>query len=157
MQNNSKNRFFGFWTLAAIFKLNMVSRRSGRYLKTFPRLVASSWLNMSPWRAMATPFVPKMIHWRQCSRTISRLCDKSREFPCGAASGGNFSRKNTHLCNKSRELLGRQDMPCLGRQLQDNTCLVLADNACPVAGGGKLLSTSLQHPTVEQNYKIGNF
>ena len=44
-----------------IFGLKMASQRPGRYLITFLELVAPSWLNMSPWRAMATPFVPKMI------------------------------------------------------------------------------------------------
>ena len=31
----------------------------GRYLKTFLELVVPSWLNMNPWRAVATPFVSK--------------------------------------------------------------------------------------------------
>ena len=48
-----------------IIGLKIVSRRQGRYLKTFPQLVAPSWLNMSPWRAMATPKVPKMM-WTMC-------------------------------------------------------------------------------------------
>ena len=38
----------------------MVSRRPGRYLKTFLEPVASFSLSMSPWRAMGTPFVPKI-------------------------------------------------------------------------------------------------
>ena len=52
--------FFDFWTLTAIFKFNMASRKPGGHLKTFLRLVASSWLNMSPWRTMATPFMLKI-------------------------------------------------------------------------------------------------
>ena len=47
---------------ATFFDLKIASRRPGRHLETFLRLVAPSWLNMSPWRAMATPFVPKMMH-----------------------------------------------------------------------------------------------
>ena len=42
-----------------IFGLKMVSRGPGRYLKRFLRLVAPSWLNISPWRATATHFMPK--------------------------------------------------------------------------------------------------
>ena len=40
----------------------MVFRRPGRYLKTFPRLVAPSWLNISPWRATAAPLMPTIIY-----------------------------------------------------------------------------------------------
>ena len=40
----------------------MASRRPGRYLETFLEPAASLWLSMSPWRATATPFVPKMIN-----------------------------------------------------------------------------------------------
>ena len=40
----------------------MASQWPRRHLKSFLRLVAPSWLNISPWRATATPFVPKMIN-----------------------------------------------------------------------------------------------
>ena len=39
----------------------MASRRPRRYLKTFLEPVASSWLNMSPWRAMAVSFVKVFV------------------------------------------------------------------------------------------------
>ena len=56
--------FLFFWTLAAIFDFFMVSRRRGRYLKTFPDPVASLSFNMGPWRAMVTTFVPETtIFW----------------------------------------------------------------------------------------------
>ena len=48
-----------FGSLAAVFGFKMVFRGPGRYLERFLRLVASSWLNMSPWRAMGTRFMAK--------------------------------------------------------------------------------------------------
>ena len=48
-------------TSAVIFEFYMVSRRPGRHLKMIPRLVASFSQSMSPWRIMATHFVPKSI------------------------------------------------------------------------------------------------
>ena len=62
-----------FWTLAAIFDIKIISRRPGRYLKTFPEPMASLSINMSPWRAMGTSFIPKLTNclcsWqaRHCS------------------------------------------------------------------------------------------
>ena len=50
-------------------KKSMVSSRPRRHLKTFLRLVASFSLSMSPWRAMATPFVPILmifVDFRAC-------------------------------------------------------------------------------------------
>ena len=44
------------------FSLKMVSWRPGRYVKTFLEVTAPSQLNMSPWRVMATPFVPQVMH-----------------------------------------------------------------------------------------------
>ncbi len=39
----------------------MVSNRPRRYLESILEVVAPFWLNMSPWRAMATPFMPIFI------------------------------------------------------------------------------------------------
>ena len=47
-------------TRAANFEFYMVSQRSGRYLKTFLEPVASFSQSISPFRAMATPFIPKI-------------------------------------------------------------------------------------------------
>ncbi len=47
-----------FWADVA---LKIVSRRTRRYLKTVPRLVASPWLNMRLWRAMATLNVAQIM------------------------------------------------------------------------------------------------
>ena len=54
--------FLDFWALAAIFEFFVVSRRPGRYLKTFPDPVASLSFNMGPWRAMATHFIPRIVN-----------------------------------------------------------------------------------------------
>ena len=48
-------------SFGSFFAPKMVSRRPGRYLKSFLEPVAPSWLNISPWRAILTTFVPKMI------------------------------------------------------------------------------------------------
>ena len=47
--------------MAAFFDFVMVSRRPGRYLKTFLDPMASLSFNMGPWRATATPFTPQII------------------------------------------------------------------------------------------------
>ena len=48
--------------MAGILDFCMVSRRPGRYLKTFPEPVASLPFNMGQWRAMATTCVPEITH-----------------------------------------------------------------------------------------------
>ena len=55
--------FSKFWslTLEAVFDVFRASRGAGRYLETFLECVAPSWLNMSPWRGMAAPFMPKVM------------------------------------------------------------------------------------------------
>ena len=58
--------FSSFWTLAAIFEFFWVSRRPGRYLKTFVEPVASFSQSISPFRAMATPFVPNITTFTSC-------------------------------------------------------------------------------------------
>ena len=60
-------------TLAVKFEFYMVSQRPGRYLKTFLEPVASFSQSMSPFRAMATPFVPEIT---KSYRTLSsRITD----------------------------------------------------------------------------------
>ena len=44
-----------------VFLFYMVSRRSGRHLEAFLEPMASFSQSMSLWRAMATPFMPKII------------------------------------------------------------------------------------------------
>ena len=43
------------------FRCFMTSQRAGGYLETFLEPVAPLWLSISPWRAMATPFMPKIM------------------------------------------------------------------------------------------------
>ena len=78
MEKYGTIQFAGFWTLAAIFEYYMVSRRPRRYLKTFLELVASSWLNISPWRAMATMFVPKMTNFLRSQQARNVLYGETR-------------------------------------------------------------------------------
>ena len=59
--------FLYFGTLAAKFEFYMASQRPQRYLKTFLEPVAPSSLNMSPYRATATPFVPNIITFLRCA------------------------------------------------------------------------------------------
>ena len=67
----------------------MASRRPGRYLKMFPRLVASFSTSMSPWRAMGTQFVTKTVVLRRtvCVNRSSLLFFLSF-FPPGGGLGG---------------------------------------------------------------------
>ena len=53
--------FWDFGTLAVIFEFYMASQRPRRHLETFLEPVAPSSLNMSPYRAMATPFMPDIV------------------------------------------------------------------------------------------------
>ncbi len=41
----------------------MVSQRPRRYLQNFLKLVASLWLTINPFQAMAATLVPKIIHF----------------------------------------------------------------------------------------------
>ena len=59
--------------MAANFEFYMVSRRPGRYLKTFLEPVASFSQSMSPFRAMATPFMPEITKYHRTP--ISRITD----------------------------------------------------------------------------------
>ena len=92
-----------------IFGLKIVSRGAGRYLKRFPRFVALSWLNMSPWRAMGTPFVSKMINFlclwqaKTCAVLGDQTCTVLRDHTCA--------------------VLGDQTRAVLG----DKTCAVSGD------------------------------
>ena len=52
---------FIFPTLATIFEFFMASQRPGRYLKTFLEPTASFSQSMGPFRATATPFMPKTV------------------------------------------------------------------------------------------------
>ena len=51
----------------------MVSQKPGRYLKTFLEPVASFSQSMSPFRAMATPFVPEITKYYRT--LVSRITD----------------------------------------------------------------------------------
>ena len=81
--------FIVFWILLN-FRVKMTSRRPGSHLKTFLEPVASFSLSMSPWRAMATPNVPK-------SRVLGHYV---------ALQGHFFSPKNVPFSLKVRYSLG---------------------------------------------------
>ncbi len=55
--------FLNLRALATLFESFMDSRRSGRYLKPFLEPVAPFSQSMSPFRAMATPIVTKVMHF----------------------------------------------------------------------------------------------
>ena len=82
----AKSFFGGFGTLEVIFEFYMVSWRPGRYLETFLEPVASLWLSMGPWRAVATPFASKMTDilcsWQAkhvlCCPWETRMCSSER-------------------------------------------------------------------------------
>ena len=84
-ENIRQNSSF-FLTLAVIFEFYMVSWRPGRYLETFLEPVASLWLSMGPWRAVATPFASKMTDilcsWQAkhvlCCPWETRMCSFER-------------------------------------------------------------------------------
>ena len=92
----------------------MASRRPGRYLGTLPEPVASLSLNMSPWRATATPFVPKIINmfadfWKRHAPSHVFFNLFSKKCPTVPLSLGLTHPKtcSTNLCaGKYQKLIG---------------------------------------------------
>ena len=60
-KSTENSGFVDFGISADIFDKNMASQRPGRYLETFLEPAASLSPNMSPYRAMATPVMPKTM------------------------------------------------------------------------------------------------
>ena len=60
------------------FYIFMASLRPGRYLETFLEPVASFCQSMSPWRAMATPFMPEITKYYRTF--MSQISDFPNSF-----------------------------------------------------------------------------
>ena len=64
----------------------MASRRSGRYLETFLDPVASFSQSMSPYRATATPFTPKIMIFCRPATSVNPPFSSSDHFRYGSIS-----------------------------------------------------------------------
>ena len=68
-----------FWNFRRPFvEYYRVSRRPGRYLETFLEPVALFCQSTSPWRAMATPFMPKITEYYRT--LVSQITDFPNSF-----------------------------------------------------------------------------